>query len=65
MSKAEQEQSQAFAAGVKAAKELLASEFANSIRGAQINGYEAARLVMACRGPILQANAPTVSPTAS
>ena len=46
-------ESRGFAAGVAATKDLIASEFMNAIRGAQINGYEAARLVRACRGPAL------------
>jgi hypothetical protein len=40
-----------FAAGVASTKAFIASEFEKAIRGAQINGYEAARLVRACRGP--------------
>lgn len=51
MSKAEQDYAKAFLAGVKATKDLLASEFANAIRGAMISGTEAARLVRVCRGP--------------
>lgn len=42
-----------FAAGVSATKSFLATEFEHAIRGAQINGFEAARLVRACRGPAL------------
>ncbi len=49
----EMSESRGFAAGVAATKDLIASEFMNAIRGAQINGYEAARLVRACRGPAL------------
>lgn len=51
LNKASQEQAQAFAAGVIAAKTFIASEFDNAIRGAQISGHEAARLVRVCRGP--------------
>jgi hypothetical protein len=42
-----------FAAGVTAAKHFIANEFDCSIRGATINGHEAARLVRDCRGPAL------------
>jgi hypothetical protein len=49
----EMSESRGFAAGVQATKDLLASEFANSIRGIQISGFEAARLVRACRGPFI------------
>ena len=42
-----------FAAGVSAAKHFIANEFDCSIRGATINGHEAARLVRACKGPAL------------
>lgn len=49
----EMSETRGFAAGVTATKELLASEFENAIRGAHINGFEAARLVRICRGPAL------------
>ena len=45
-----------FAAGVSAAKAFVASEFETAIRGATINGFEAARLVRACKGPVSPAN---------
>lgn len=44
-----------FCAGVSAAKAFIASEFESAIRGATINGFEAARLVRACKGPELPA----------
>ena len=53
--KEDMSESRGFAAGVSATKSLLASEFEHAIRGAQINGFEAARLVRACRGPALPA----------
>ena len=53
LNKANQDQSQAFAAGVAAAKAFVASEFEGKIRGASLNGFEAARLVRACNGPSL------------
>lgn len=46
-------ESRGFAAGVTATKSLLAGEFELKIRGAQITGFEAARLVRVCRGPAL------------
>lgn len=51
--KKEMSETRGFAAGVSAAKDLLASEFESAIRGAAINGFEAARLVRACKGPAL------------
>jgi hypothetical protein len=45
-----------FASGVSAAKAFVASEFETAIRGATINGFEAARLVRACKGPALPAS---------
>jgi|SRR5665213_3570721 len=49
--KANQDQAQAFAAGVAATKIFVAGQFEKAIRGASINGFEAARLVLACKGP--------------
>ena len=53
MNKANQDQAQAWAAGVAAAKSFLADQFENAIRGASITGHEAARLVRVCKGPLL------------
>jgi hypothetical protein len=51
--KEDMSESRGFVAGVTATKTLLASEFEQKIRGAQINGFEAARLVRICQGPAL------------
>ena len=56
MNKANQDQAQAFAAGVTATKAYVATEFEQKIRGASINGFEAARLVRVCNGPFLPAS---------
>ena len=49
--KTEQEQSQSFAAGVKAAKDLIAGEFRSKVGNAMITGWQAASLIGECRGP--------------
>lgn len=46
-------ESRGFAAGVSAAKDFIAREFEGAIRGANVSGFEAARLVRACKGPVL------------
>jgi len=51
--KADMSESRGFCAGVSAAKDFIAREFESAVRGAQITGHEAARLVRACRGPAL------------
>ncbi len=52
----EMSETRGFAAGVSAAKAFVASEFETAIRGSMINGFEAARLVRACKGPALPAS---------
>ncbi len=54
--KKEMSETRGFAAGVSAAKAFVASEFETAIRGSMINGFEAARLVRACKGPALPAS---------
>lgn len=42
-----------YAEGVAAAKQFLAREFQQKVGTAQLSGHEAARLVLACKGPNL------------